>query len=468
MGGEDALQMTAPAEVYRRRRGLLAGRLRRPLVVCAGYAPARNYAANPHPFRAGSTYLYLGGPPVEGAAWIIEPASDGAEECKLLRPEPGADDELWLGGTPSDAALAAAAGIAESAVVDAADLLTLLSRRVAGVIAPPCVLTQAAVAAAGLEPAQPDELLAIIDQRLIKDEHELRAMRRAAEVTVEAHRAAMAAAGPRRGEADVAAAFMNVLVTHECQPSFTPIATVRGEVLHGQSYPNRIEPGSLVVVDAGAEEPGGYACDVTRTCPGDGSWTPVQRHIYDTVLRAHDEAVAACVPGRRFREVHDLAGRVICEGLVQADLLRGDPAELAARYAHTLFFCHGLGHLIGLDAHDMEDFGDLAGYAPGRSRRSEFGNKFLRLDRDLEPGMTVTIEPGVYLVPAIWKRDDLTGPFNDAVNKQAVDALLKDNFGGIRIEDTICVGESGVPENLTQVLPTDPDAVAGLVGSAMR
>jgi Xaa-Pro aminopeptidase len=123
------------------------------------------------------------------------------------------------------------------------------------------------------------------------------------------------------------------------------------------------------------------------------------------------------VPGRRFRDVHDLSARVICTGLVAAELLRGDPAELAARTAHALFYPHGVGHLIGLDVHDMEDFGDLAGYAAGRVRRPEFGNKFLRLDRDLTAGMCVTIEPGIYLVPAIWQRDDLVRPLADVVNR---------------------------------------------------
>jgi Xaa-Pro aminopeptidase len=241
---------------------------------------------------------------------------------------------------------------------------------------------------------------------------------------------------------------------------------VHGEILHGHGYSNRLESGRLLLVDAGAEEPGGYACDITRTFPVNGKWTAVQRHLYDTVLRAQREAIAACVPGRRFREIHDLAARVICEGLVEAELLRGDPAGLAARYAHTLFFCHGLGHLIGLDVHDMEDFGDLAGYAAGRQRRPEFGNNFLRLDRDLQPGYCVTIEPGVYLVPAIWQRDDLVEPFADLVNRSAVDALLRDNFGGIRIEETVCVTDSGAPDVLSRALPNHPDTVAGLVGAS--
>ena len=118
-----------------------------------------------------------------------------------------------------------------------------------------------------------------------------------------------------------------------------------------------------------------------------------------------------------------------------------------------------------LDVHDMEDFGDLAGYAPGRTRRTPLGDKFLRLDRDLAPGMGVTIEPGIYLVPAIWQREDLTGPFAEVVNRPVVDALLEKNFGGIRIEDTVHVRPAGeAPENLTQALPKDADAVAALIG----
>jgi Xaa-Pro aminopeptidase len=112
----------------------------------------------------------------------------------------------------------------------------------------------------------------------------------------------------------------------------------------------------------------------------------------------------------------------------------------------------------------MEDFGDRAGYAPGRTRRPEFGNKFLRLDRDLAPGMTVTIEPGIYLVPAIWERADLVGPLADVVNRRSVDSLLKDEFGGIRIENTICVRDAGGPEVLTGTLPIDAEEVASLAG----
>ncbi len=465
MNAEPALMMSAPPEVYRRRRARLAANLRRPVVILAGYAPARNYAANTYPLRAGSSYLYFGGPPIEGAAWVIEAGSDGQAGCTLLRPPPEPDDAVWLGATPADAVLAATAGLPESHVIDLDRFGARRVDRAACWIGPPCLRSREWASRVGLKPVERNELLALIDLRLVKDDHELAAMRRAAAVNVEAQRAALAATTPGRREADVAAAFTAVLVAHECRPSFTPIITIHGEVLHSQGYTNRLPAGALLLIDGGAEEPGGYACDITRTVPVSGSWTAMQRQLYDTVLRTQQAAVAACVPGRRFRDLHDEATRMLCAGLVQADLLRGDPAELAQRRAHTLFFPHGLGHLIGLDVHDMEDFGDLAGYAPGRERRPEFGDKFLRLDRDLAPGMTLTIEPGIYLVPAVWQRDDLVLPLADAVNRAAVEDLLKESFGGIRIEDTVCVRASGGPENLTESLPKDAEAVSALVGT---
>lgn len=459
----DTFTMTAPAEVYRRRRAELAKQLTRPLVVFAGRAPARNYAGNDYPFRAGSSYLYFGGPPREGTALIVEPQSDGSGGCALLRVPAGTDDALWHGEVAGDGSISSAAGLEVSALAEPDQLESVLGGREASYIAPPCAQTLDWVARVGLQQADEQELLAIIDMRLCKDEHELAAMRRAADVTVQAHRAAMVTAVTGWREADVAGAFHKVLIAHQCNPSFTPIVTVRGEVLHGQGYPNELRDGALLLVDGGAEEPGGYACDVTRTFPVSGKWSSIQRQLYDTVLRAMGEAIAACVVGRRYREVHDLAGRVICDGLVQAGLLTGNPAELAERRAHTLFFAHGVGHLIGLDVHDMEDFGDLAGYAAGRKRRPQFGDKFLRLDRDLEAGMCVTIEPGIYFVPAIWESEELVGPFTDVVNRPTVDALLEQRFGGIRIEETVHVSAQG-PEILSAALPSVADEVTGCVG----
>ena len=247
--------------------------------------------------------------------------------------------------------------------------------------------------------------------------------------------------------------------------SFSPIITVRGEVLHACGHHNVIREGQLLLCDAGAEEPGGYASDITRTWPVGGRWSQMQLDLYETVRRALDAAVDDCRAGVRYRDVHDLAALKICEGLVEVGLLRGDPATLRERTAHALFFPHGVGHLIGLDVHDMEDFGDLAGYAEGRTRRPEFGNRFLRLDRDLSAGMCVTVEPGIYFVPAIWRDEALTGPYEDVVNRALVEELLGQRFGGIRIEHTICVRQAGAPEVLSGALPTDARELAALVGA---
>jgi len=450
--------------VFRSRRKKLATALKRPLVLFAGECRPMNYPTNLYPFRAGSNYLYFGGPPVAGGALLVEPESDGVDGCRLIRREIGFQEAVWIGEPPGDDELSAWSGLSEHTFLTPDALAGKLKGRSAAYLAPPCIPTFEWAKSLGLSVPAADEVQPIIDLRLYKDDHELAAMRSAAKVSIDAQRAVAAAIRPGRRESEMHAAFMSVLCTHQCRPSFTPIITVHGEILHTETYPGTLTPGRMLLVDAAGEEPGGYASDVTRTYPVDGKFSGVQRHLYDTVLRAQRAAIAACVPRRRFRDIHDLAARIMCEGLITADLLKGRAEDLVARAAHALFFTHGLGHLIGLDVHDMEDFGDQAGYAPGRARRTEFGNKFVRLDRDLAPGMTLTIEPGIYLVPALWREEDFIRPFDDCVNRRAVEALLEQQFGGIRIEETICVRASGGPEILTVELPNEADPVAAMVG----
>jgi len=461
-------KMSAPPSTFGARRARLGKALKRPVVIFAGRARSRNYPANTYPFRAGSNYLYYGGPSMEGGAWVIEPGNDGESGCTLLRPPSSLDDAVWVGEAPSDHELAEVAGIPPQSVEDPENLKNLIDPAESAAFSPPCPVTRKEIADWGLLDPREDEILHIVDMRLQKDEYELAAMRRAADVSVAAHLAAMKAARPGTREADVAAAISATLLAHECYGSFTPGVSVRGEILHSNGYVNPLRVGDLLLVDAGAEEPGGYASDITRTFPIGGRFSSVQRALYEAVLNAQRAAIAECLPDRRYRDVHDRAALVLCEGLVEARVLRGKPADLAARGAHTLFFTHGVGHLIGLDVHDMEDFGDLAGYAPGRVRRKEFGSKFLRLDRDLTPGMTVTIEPGIYLVPAIWRRDDMTRPFRDVVNRSVVDSLLDSRFGGIRIEDTVhvCGDSDDGPEVLTAALPSDIAEVECILRSA--
>ncbi len=455
--------MPAPPAIYRDRRKEFADKITRPVVIFAGCARARKYATNVQPFRAASNYLYFGGPPIEGAALLIEPGSDGSTGCTLFRSRPDFDEILWTGDSACDEEISRASGIDIASLVEVDLLAKTVEKRDAQGLCPPCPTTSQWMNSANIQPAGAEVQLAIIELRLVKGEHELVAMREAARVGIEAHIAAMHACAVGQREADVAAAIMSVYTANECDPSFTPIVSIRGEILHSHVYSNQLKAGDLLLVDSGAETLSGYASDFTRTLPVSGEFTSIQRQLYDTVLRAQQLAIAACVSGARYRDIHDLAARAICEGLVEAECLQGDIDDLVARRAHTLFFCHGLGHLIGLDVHDMEEFGDLAGYASGRTRREPFGDKFLRLDRDLQAGYALTIEPGIYLVPALWANEEMIKPFQDVINRPAVDALLKDNFGGIRIEEVIVVKESGKPEVLSEYLPRTADEVCALV-----
>jgi Xaa-Pro aminopeptidase len=191
--------------------------------------------------------------------------------------------------------------------------------------------------------------------------------------------------------------------------AYPSIVTPHGEILHSERYDHRLDAGDLLLADVGAETAGGWAGDVTRTWPVSGKFTTPQKEIYEVVLSAQRQAIAGVTPGTRYRNVHLLACQALAAGLVDLGILRGNPIELAADGVVALLFPHGIGHLLGLDVHDMEDLGDRAGYAPGRERSKQFGLSALRLDRDLAPGMAITIEPGFYVSPAVL--DHPTRPF---------------------------------------------------------
>ena len=232
--------------------------------------------------------------------------------------------------------------------------------------------------------------------------------------------------------------------------AYPSIVTTHGEILHTHDRSGTCRAGELLLADVGAESDTGWASDVTRTWPVSGTYSPSQRAIYDIVLSAQTAAIAAVRPGVRYRDVHLVACRVLCAGLVEEGLLSGTVDGLVERGAHALFFPHGVGHLLGMDVHDMEDLGDRAGYAPGRSRSPQFGLGYLRLDRDLAPGMAVTIEPGLYFVPHILHHKTLTAPFGRDFHPARLDHFA--DVRGIRIEDDVLVTATGC-EVLTRSIP---------------
>jgi Xaa-Pro aminopeptidase len=242
--------------------------------------------------------------------------------------------------------------------------------------------------------------------------------------------------------------------------AYNSIVTVQGEVLHNNHYHHALGAQDLVLADVGAETAAGWAADITRTWPRSGRFSPTQRAVYEVVLAAQSAAIAAVAPNVEYRDIHLLACRVLAEGLVDLGILRGDPQSLVERDAHALLFPHGIGHLLGLDVHDMEDLGDIAGYAPGRSRSPRFGLGYLRLDRPLQPGMLVTIEPGFYQVPALLHDPERRSLYNDCVDWDRLTQFA--DVRGIRIEDDVLVTPEGC-EVLTAALPTQVSAVEAAV-----
>jgi Xaa-Pro aminopeptidase len=301
----------------------------------------------------------------------------------------------------------------------------------------------------------------MIALRLEHDDAAVAQLRHAAEVSARAHLAGMRATRPGGHEREVAAAMLAVLRAAGLDDAYGPIVTVAGEVLHQPHQHNALSAGDLLLADVGGETEEGWAADITRTWPVTGRYSPTQRAIYEVVLAANRAAIEVAKPGRRYRDVHETAKRSVVSGLRDLGIFRGDVDGLLDRGAAALFFPHGVGHLLGLDVHDMEDLGDRAGYAPGRTRSPRFGDAFLRLDRDLAPGMAVTIEPGFYQVPGILHDPARTSPLGADLRK---DELAKyADVRGIRIEDDVLITAAG-SEMLTAGVPKDP----GAVEAAMR
>jgi Xaa-Pro aminopeptidase len=420
-------------------------------VIWSGRASARNFPANTYPFRANSHFLYFAGQPLANAAICLHQGN-----MTLFWDEPTADDALWHGPEPSRAEIAAALGA--EAAYPMADLPQHLQETV-------CLPAQRPILQ-GLIDTMPTEATsqalaeAIVTLRLSYDAYGLEQIQTAARVSVAAHKAGMAATTSASTEAEVRAAMERVIIAHQMTCAYNSIVTVHGEVLHNEQYHHSLKPQDLLLADVGAEAPTGWASDITRTWPVSGRFTSPQRDIYDVVLAAHDAAIDAARPGVEYRDLHLLASRTLAAGLADLGILQADPDTLVEQDVHALFFPHGVGHLLGLDVHDMEDLGDLAGYAPGRTRSERFGLAFLRLDRPLQAGMVVTIEPGFYQVPGILGPARASGQYNHFVNWDKLEQFS--TVRGIRIEDDVQITEAGC-RVLTQALPTAAQQVERLV-----
>ncbi len=439
----------SPTVAFRERRRRWAERFSGNAVLAAGLSRPRNFHASRFPFRAESHFLYFVGRHLEGALLVLR---EGQPTLYLEPPHP--DEALWSGPTPSLEQLERELELpvrphAELELDESYATLPPPDAESAFWLSEWCGRELEPASGALLEGADAALADAIIELRLVHDEWAVAQLRQAAQVTGWAHEAGLRGTRAGRREATVRGLMEGVIVGCGMSTSYNSIVTVHGEVLHAERHDGVMRAGELLLCDVGAETPEGWAGDVTRTWPVAAQFSESQRVMYELVLETQRAAIAAVAPGVRYRDVHRVAAATLVRGLTRLGVLRGDPEELYERGAAALFFPHGVGHLLGLDVHDMEGLGDRAGYAPGRQRSVAPGDRYLRCDRDLQPGMVVTIEPGFY------QRDGLlagAGALRDVIVEAELARFA--DVRGVRIEDDVLVVPTG-SEVLTEHLPKD-------------
>ena len=448
------------ASTLKARRRRLAKLIDFPILLWSGTPKPRNFAANIYPYRASSHFLYFAGIPLENAAIRID-----GEELTLFIDEATPDDILWHGPMPSRDEIAQRIGADKARPLrdleSLASGVALLGEKDETVQSMEKALLKQGVVLARRQP-EGDRMLerAIVRLRMIQDEGAIATIRKAIKVSVEAHKAGMRATTTARTEAQIRAAMEAVIIGHNMSCAYGSIVTIAGEVLHNHRYYNKLNPGDLLLADVGAETFDGWASDLTRTWPVSGKFSATQQDIYDIVLAARDFCIEKVKPGVEYEQIHLIACEIIAAGLVNLGILKGNPTDLVEQDAHALFFPHGVGHLMGLDVHDMEDLGDLSGYAEGRTRSDRFGLAFLRLNRPLEENMAITIEPGFYQVPAILNSRQTRDRYKNIVDWERLEQFS--DIRGIRIEDDVLVTSQGC-EVLSKALPTTANEIEDLV-----
>jgi Xaa-Pro aminopeptidase len=407
-----------------------------------------NYADNTYHFRQDSTFLYFFGSDYAGLSAIID--IDNDKEI-IFGDELTIDHIVWMGTQPTVREKSLQVGVNRTEPSSRLpELLSEAIRKGRKIHFLPPYRAEHQVKLMDLlgvalgkqaEAASVDFIKAVVNQRNYKTDEEILQIEDAVNITADMHNHAMRMARPGMKEAEVAAAVTEIALAHEGELSFPVIATINGQTLHNHYHGNVLKEGDMLLLDAGAENRMHYAGDLSSTIPVGKRFTERQKDIYRIALAAHQNAVEALRPGVPFKDIHLLAARTIVDGMKNLGLMRGDAAEAANAGAHALFFQCGLGHMMGLDVHDMENLGEVwVGY-DGQPKSTLFGLKSLRLARKLEPGFVLTIEPGIYFIPELidmWKAEKR---FAEFINYDKVEEYR--NFGGLRNEEDYLITQEG-------------------------
>ena len=436
-------------ETYIQRRNRLKKEIGKGILLFLGNNESgMNYADNTYHFRQDSTFLYFFGSDYAGLSALIDIDED--REI-IFGDELTIDDIVWMGTQPTIREKSASVGI--TATAPTAQLSDYLNKAVQQGrrihYLPPYrgehqvtllrllgIAPEAQVAGASTE-----LIRAVVGQRNYKSAEEIREIEEAVNISADMHIRAMQLVRPGMKECEIAAAVTVVALQNGGQLSFPVIATINGQTLHNHYHGNILHEGQLLLLDAGAENGMHYSGDLSSTIPVSKHFTEQQKTIYQIALQAHQAAVAALRPGIPFKEVHLIAARTIAEGMKSIGLMKGDPDEAARSGAYALFFPCGLGHMMGLDVHDMENLGEVwVGYN-GQPKSTQFGFKSLRLARPLEPGFVFTIEPGIYFIPELidyWRSEKR---FCEFIQYDKLEAWK--GFSGIRNEEDYLITPDG-------------------------
>lgn len=439
---------TFPKETYIERRNQLKKKMGSGVLLFLGNEESSsNFKDNWYPFRQDSSFLYFFGLNMPGLAAII----DIDQDLEIIFGDNLTTVEvIWQGAHPPLSELAKAVGIEITQAKS--DLPKLLKKIANGQIhfLPPYRPENTQKIAEWLQTpiqeissqASVDFIKAVVALRSIKTEEEIMEINEAVNISVQMHKRAMQQAKPGMKEYELLGLVNGEALALGGHLSFAPIITIDGQILHNHNYSNTLTTGKMLLGDFGAESAMRYAGDITRTFPVGPEFSPAQKEIYQIVFNAYQAAVAALKPGIRFKDVHLLACKKLAEGLKELGLMKGNLDEAVNQGAHALFFQCGLGHMMGLDVHDMEDLGEeFVGYTAELKKSKQFGLKSLRLGKELEKGYVVTIEPGIYFIPQLidqWQAENL---HSDYINYDKL-AEYRD-FGGIRVEDAYLITESG-------------------------
>jgi Xaa-Pro aminopeptidase len=438
-------------DVYIERRNRLKNKLKGGLVLFLGNKEsAMNYLDNAYHFRQDSSFLYFFGLDMPNLAGLLD--LDSGKEY-LFGDDFTIDDIIWMGTQPTMKELAAEIGIENTEPFSQlGNYLRNAINQNRNIHVLPFYRGDTIIQFSNLLEISHNEaenfvsielIKAVVDLRSIKDKYEIEELIKAAAIGYKMHTTAMKMAKPGVYEQEIAGTVEGIALAHGGLLSFPIILSQNGETLHNHDHSNILQEGRLMLTDSGAETTMHYASDNTRTVPVGGKFSQKQKDIYNIVLNTVDHVTSLIKPGIPYRDIHLEAAKIIAEGLTNLGIMKGNPKDAVREGAHALFMPHGLGHMMGLDVHDMEGLGeDNVGYDNEIKRSTQFGLSGLRLGRKLQEGFVLTNEPGIYFIPDLinkWETEKINTDFInfDKIKKEYI------NFGGIRLEDDLLVTENG-------------------------